>query len=101
MDGNLHLLTTEQAAARLGQSVRTLKRWRKIQPTPISFCKVGGRVRYPEVAIEDYLARVQIDSPEAVRRRMFADTISDLARRLARLEQAFSAKSPESAKEAA
>lgn len=50
------LLTTEEAAARLGVSVRTVKRWRSdvplTGPPPI---RIGNSIRYAEADVTSYV----------------------------------------------
>lgn len=52
-----HLLTTREAAARLGMQPSTLVRWRWAATGP-RFIRVGNRsVRYQESAVAEFVAR--------------------------------------------
>ena len=56
MSGPSQLLTTNEAAAYLKVSPRTLDNWRSLGAGP-EFIKVGALVRYREADIEAYLVR--------------------------------------------
>lgn len=49
------LLTTDQLAAELGVSKRTLDHWRYMGSGP-DYCKLGGRVRYRRDAVEQWIS---------------------------------------------
>lgn len=49
------LMTTTDAAERLGLSPRTLDNWRYQPSTGPRWVKVGGRIRYPEAELVAYL----------------------------------------------
>lgn len=49
------LLTTEQAAKRLGLAEQTLAQWRWLGKGP-EFVKVGSRVRYPSDSLDRWLS---------------------------------------------
>ena len=55
IDTSGRLMTTAEAAARLGLNQRTLENWRYLPATGPRWIKVGGRVRYPEAEVQAYL----------------------------------------------
>lgn len=50
------LMTTEEAAARLGLAAKTLEAWR-FQGKGPRFCKLGRAVRYRKLDVERFLER--------------------------------------------
>jgi excisionase family DNA binding protein len=61
------LLTVDQAAERLGTSVRFPRRL--IAERRITFVRVGRHVRIPEAAIEQLIAAGRVDPVDRRRRR--------------------------------
>ncbi len=57
----MNLLTTEQAAAFLQMSTRTLEAWRQRGQGP-KFVKVGRSVRYDEATLQKWLAGCVVGS---------------------------------------
>jgi len=47
--------TTEDAAKRLKVKEPTLRRWRRLDPTPIPFIRVGRAIRYRPVDVEAFI----------------------------------------------
>jgi predicted site-specific integrase-resolvase len=61
----VHLLDTRTVAARLGVSLRTLERWRRLGVGP-TFVKLNGTVRYEPTEVARFLAlsrRTRTDAP--------------------------------------
>ena len=69
-DSTFKLLTTSQAAQRLGLSVSTLSKWRLTGDGP-TFLKLGASVRYDSNALDAFAAkcarRSTSEAREAVR----------------------------------
>lgn len=51
------LLTPEQVAARLQISVKSLAAWRSSGVTDLAHVRVGGRIRYEPLAVDEYIAK--------------------------------------------
>jgi excisionase family DNA binding protein len=49
------LLTAEEAAQRLGVEAVTLAKWRSTRRYKLSYTKIGGLIRYPAEAIEQFI----------------------------------------------
>ncbi len=48
-------LTTQEAAAELRVSTKTLQRWRLARK--ITYVRLGGKFLYPRIAIESFIAK--------------------------------------------
>lgn len=70
------LLTTEEAAAILKMSRRTLEYWRE-QGYGLPFLKVGRAVRYERQTIVDYLAGRHCRNTAEARAAVRSDTLSN------------------------
>jgi excisionase family DNA binding protein len=51
------LLTSEQAAQRLGVTSQTLSVWRCVKRYPLKYIKVGRLVKYRSADIEEFINR--------------------------------------------
>jgi excisionase family DNA binding protein len=56
MTPTTELLTADEAAARLGVEVVTLAKWRSNKRYRLAYTKIGGKVRYPVLALEKFIA---------------------------------------------
>ena len=64
------LLTTEEAAVRLGLKPSTLMNWRSLKRYALKYIRVGGRIKYRETDVEQFLqARTMPGIPEPAKRR--------------------------------
>jgi predicted site-specific integrase-resolvase len=54
------LLTEEEAARFLRISPKTLMTWRSIGRYRLAFVKVGGRVRYEQAALRDFIEKRRV-----------------------------------------
>jgi predicted DNA-binding transcriptional regulator AlpA len=60
------LLRPAEVAEVLGVSERTLANWRCASAGP-SYVKAGGRVGYRESAVEEYLAKHEVETERGIR----------------------------------
>ena len=49
------LLTTAEAAERLGVQKITLDKWRSTKKYRLAFTRIGGKILYPAAAVEDFI----------------------------------------------
>jgi excisionase family DNA binding protein len=56
MTTDTQLLTTQEAAARLGVEKVTLDKWRSTKRYRLAYTKIGGKVLYPAAALESFIA---------------------------------------------
>jgi excisionase family DNA binding protein len=78
MTPQTELLTTQEVAARLGVLPVTLDKWRSTKKYKLAYTKIGGRVRYPAAAVEDFIrsrtitpGTIAADAPAGRARRKY------------------------------
>jgi excisionase family DNA binding protein len=49
------LLTTQEAAARLGVQKVTLDKWRSTKRYRLAYVKIGGKIAYPESSVTEFI----------------------------------------------
>lgn len=60
-----NLLTPTEAGALLGVTEGTLAKWRTTRRYKLNYTKVGGKVRYSQTAINEFLAARTVEGTEA------------------------------------
>jgi excisionase family DNA binding protein len=64
MTQTTELLTTQEAASRLGVEKVTLDKWRSTKRYRLAYTKIGGKVLYPAAAIERFISERTITPGE-------------------------------------